>query len=94
MPGIPSSDPEQVYVRLLDEGTDVWRPTTAVRLADGRFRLLPTDDYDPAIETWEFPPGSMVECEPRGEPPDGILVVVRLASRESDGIKEPDGGDR
>jgi len=29
-----------VYVRLLDEGTDVWRPVRATALPDGTFRLL------------------------------------------------------
>jgi hypothetical protein len=29
-----------VYVRLLGEGTDVWRPARATALPDGTFRLL------------------------------------------------------
>src|SRR5271165_5317588 len=29
-----------VYVRLLDEGTDVWRPARATALPDGTFQLL------------------------------------------------------
>jgi hypothetical protein len=52
-----------VYVRLLNEGTDVSRPTEALDLGNGLFELLPTSDYDPENETWEFPPGSLVLCE-------------------------------
>jgi hypothetical protein len=52
-----------VYVELLDEGVPVWRPVQAEELGDGRYRLLPTDDYDPEIETWAFLPGSIVRCE-------------------------------
>jgi hypothetical protein len=77
------SGTETIYVRLLDEGTDVWRPTTAVRLPDGTFELLPTGDHGPAIETWEFPAGSVVECEVRDEGPDRIRVATRLASRQT-----------
>ena len=51
-----------VYVRLLDEGTDVWRPARATALSDGAFRLLESDGYDPNAETWEFPPSTKVRC--------------------------------
>ena len=44
-----------VYVRLLDEGTDVWRPARATALSDGTFRLLQPNGYDPNAERWEFP---------------------------------------
>ena len=52
-----------VFVRLLDEGTDVYRRTEATVLAGGRVRLLATCDYDPTDEQWEFKPGSIVVCE-------------------------------
>ncbi|SFW11659.1 hypothetical protein SAMN05216414_101291 [Nitrosovibrio sp. Nv17] len=52
-----------VYVRLLDEGTDVFRPTEAERTSDGFYRLFPTSDYDPGDEHWEFLPGELVKCE-------------------------------
>ncbi len=60
-----SKDRVRVYVRLLDEGTDVSRPTDALDLGNGQFELLPTPDYDAENETWEFPPGSLVRCEKR-----------------------------
>lgn len=56
----------RVHVRLLDEGTDVSRPTEALDLGEGMFELLATPDYDSEAETWEFPPGSLVRCEKRG----------------------------
>jgi hypothetical protein len=45
-----------VYVRLLDEGTDVWQPVRATALPGETFRLLEPDGYDPNAETWGFPP--------------------------------------
>jgi hypothetical protein len=52
-----------IYVRLLEEATTCLRPTEAVPLADGTYRVLPTTDYDPTDEVWEFAPGSTVHCE-------------------------------
>ena len=52
-----------IYVRLLEEATTCLRPTEAVRLADGTYRVLPTPSYDPTDEVWEFAPGSTVHCE-------------------------------
>ena len=54
-----------VYVRLLDEGTEVWRPVAATALPDGSFRLGKPEDYDPETETWEFPPLAKVRCAQR-----------------------------
>jgi len=53
----------KIYVRLLNEGTEVSRPTQALDLGDGLFEILPTEGYDPEDETWEFPPGSVVRAE-------------------------------
>jgi hypothetical protein len=69
-----------VYVRLLDEGTDVWRPVAASVLSDGVFQLA-APDYDPETENWEFPPTAKVTCAAR-EFADGKerLVVIGYAS--------------
>jgi hypothetical protein len=68
-----------VYVRLLDEGVEAWRPVPADDLGRGQYRLFPTDDYDPSVETWEFPPETVAICELR-KLEDGLqLVAVRVA---------------
>jgi hypothetical protein len=64
-----------VYVKLLDEGTDVWRPVPAEDLGQRRYRLLPTDTYDPEDEAWEFPPGTVATCEAR-QLSDGVYLVA------------------
>jgi hypothetical protein len=63
-----------IFVQLLDEGVDVWRPVDAEEEADGAFRL-PADA--PTGEVWEFEPRSLVACEDRS----GDLVAVRLLQR-------------
>jgi hypothetical protein len=68
-----------VYVRLLDEGTDVWRPVSATALPDGSFRLLEPNGYDPIAETWEFPPLTKVRCVARKftDGGEGLVAVAR-----------------
>ena len=53
----------EIHVRLLDEGTGCSRPTQGVVLGNGLFKLLPTDNYDPNDEHWEFIPGSIVRAK-------------------------------
>ena len=65
-----------IYVRLLSEGTDVWRPAEARPGGDGRFVLSTPPDYDPSVETWEFPPGTIVRCEPRELSAGAVFVAV------------------
>ncbi|MEI6221433.1 MAG: hypothetical protein WCP97_01580 [bacterium] len=52
-----------IFIRLLNEGTEVWRPVEGLSIRDNIYQLLPTDDYDPQIEEWEFKPGTYVYCE-------------------------------
>lgn len=48
-----------VYVALLGEGTEVWRPVAALPVSATMFRLLGTV---PDGESWQFPPSSNVRC--------------------------------
>jgi len=73
-----------VYVRLLDEGTDVWRPVPALPVGAGRFLLRPTDAYDPDDEKWEFLPGTTVECATQFKSGGSVLVAMRSVDRDVD----------
>jgi hypothetical protein len=55
-------DSETIYVALLDEGTDVWRPVQAERLPDGLYRIVSVNE-NPDDERWEFATVSIVRCE-------------------------------
>ncbi len=63
-----------IYVHLLDDAVDVWRPVVALAEADDVYRL---PDIAPADERWEFSPGARVRCESREF--DGELVLVATA---------------
>ena len=67
---------EIIYIRLLDEGTDVLRPAEAEELGNGLFKLRPTPDYDPDDEKWEFIPGSIVRGVLQKLEEQAVLVAV------------------
>lgn len=66
-----------ILVRLLEEGTDVSRPTKATVLQNGLYKILPTVGYNPDNETWEFPPGSVVSAEKRRDESGEYLLAIK-----------------
>lgn len=52
MPQITATETEVIYVELLDEGTDVIRPTLAKIVGPQEYLILPTPDYDLEDEHW------------------------------------------
>ena len=51
-----------IYVRLLGECVDVWRPVQATPIERDVYRIL-EQTYDRDLEEWEFEPGEVVECQ-------------------------------
>jgi hypothetical protein len=51
-----------IFVALLDEGTDVWRPVVATPIGDNRYQIVSVPSSD---EKWEFASGAIVRCETR-----------------------------
>ncbi len=71
----------QIYVALLDEGVEVWRPVQAERVGGNTYRIL-GQPYDRSIETWQFEPGDVVFCE-MVESSDGrILAATKKAAED------------
>jgi hypothetical protein len=76
-----STETETIFVRLLEEGTDVWRPVPAHRLSETTYRLA--DTQVPEDEIWRFHPGDIVVAEHRLK--GGQRTVERFAvARASD----------
>jgi hypothetical protein len=68
----------EIYVSLLEEGTPTLRGTKAIDLGNNLYELLPTSNYDPEDEVWEFEPGSIVFGQARqSNKGEKILVAVR-----------------
>ena len=51
-----------IYMPLLDEGVETWRPVDATPLSGDTYRV---DSALPDDEEWAFPPGAIVRCEQR-----------------------------
>ncbi len=66
---------ETIFVRLLDEGTDVWRPVSVERIGDSCFRLVGPMPQD---EQRQFEPDVFVAVAPRSFT-DGEERVVAIA---------------
>jgi hypothetical protein len=69
-----------VYMPLLDEGTDVCRPVSAIPFGECKYRIL---GKMPEDEEWAFRPGSIVIGRTRlvsGE--DTVIVEERIKSAE------------
>jgi hypothetical protein len=79
MSAVPDSSTERVkiFVRLLDEGTEASRPTEAISLGHGLFKVLATPDYNPEDEVWEFPPGATVRGVTRRNEDSEYLLATK-----------------
>lgn len=51
-----------IYIALLDEKIDVWRPVLAEHIRENLYRIL-DQRYDRDTEHWQFEPGDIVLCE-------------------------------
>jgi hypothetical protein len=57
----PSTELTTIYVYLLDEGVDCWRPIDAVKRGDNLYEIV-SKNPDPEDEKWEFSTGDVVRC--------------------------------
>jgi hypothetical protein len=69
---------DEIYVRLLEEGTEVYRPVAATQLESSVYLIDSRASYNTVDETWEFPPGSRVVVIKKVLSGETKLVAVRL----------------
>lgn len=65
-----------IYVKLLGENVDVWRPVEATYRGAGIYQIN-EQPYDREIETWQFEPGERVYGEPIHSDRERILVTTK-----------------
>ena len=75
-------EPVTIFVALLGEGVDVWRPVQARPLGGDEFRIVGVD-ADVSDETWQFPPGAIVRCKPKEFDGKPELTAVERVSAAS-----------
>ncbi len=79
----------EIYVRLLEEGgTEVFRPTKAIHIQDNTYRILPTENYDPDDEIWEFLPGVVVQGKVASSVKGGTFLMAVDLQNEGKKSKE------
>ena len=72
-----------IYVQLLDEGIECWRPVEAEHVEGDRYRIIETP---PDGERWAFPSGSVVRCSPQLlQGSETILGTVTLVAHKQAG---------
>lgn len=74
-----TSREEEIFVGLLDEGVDVWRPVVAEHLSGNIYRII-DQPYDREIESWQFEPGDKVVCEMIESSEGHILAATKRAA--------------
>ena len=67
---------ENIYVQLLEEGTQVYRPVPVLPIEDEVYQLQGHELYDPEDELWEFTPGTLVKAELKYLVEGPVLVAV------------------
>jgi hypothetical protein len=75
---------DTIYVALLDEGIDVWRPVEAERISPDTY-LIVDRAYDPRTERWEFEPGTVVRCRKENRNGREFLVATEKARQPATG---------
>jgi hypothetical protein len=73
-------EPVTIYVALLDEEIEVWRPVQAIRLGDS-FTIISKNDHSD-LEQWQFAEGETVYCKPHGFS-DGEAGLVAYAKADN-----------
>jgi hypothetical protein len=67
----------ELHVRVLNNGTQVFRATRALKLGGGLFKLVASPDYDSTDEAWEFLPGTSVRVAMHDGPNGNFPLAVK-----------------
>ncbi len=70
---------ETIYVAVLGEPVETWRPVQALPRAGGVYCILSKND-DPETEQWQFSSGCLVRCEARARDGRELLLAVELVA--------------
>ena len=74
------NEPDFIYVSLLNDGTNCWRPVEAVQINKNIYRIT-----NPSIEDeqWQFETGDVVRCRERVSPNNELfLEAYELAPQD------------
>lgn len=79
---MPIHRTETLYVRLVDEAVDMWRPVEGFAI-DKRLYRIAAEQHVPDDERWEFGPGEIVAVVTRDFEGTMRKIVVSARARRS-----------
>lgn len=75
-----STSTQTIYVKLLHEGVDAWRPVQAINEGWQIFTISPNAEiYNPDDEQWQFSPGQKVLVRPQQLSDNNVLVAYKIS---------------
>ena len=68
---------EMIYIKLLNEGVNAWRPVAAEKISQDVFRIVEPQKSD---EEWEFSSGKMVRCTTHmfADNKEGLVAIEEI----------------
>ncbi len=76
-----NSKTETIFIKLLDEDIDVWRPVNAEAVSLDIYKILDCNNETIANENWEFKPGDLVRCSPKILDGEKVKVATERVKR-------------
>jgi len=70
---------EIIYIELLNEGTNVWRPMEAQKIKENVYEIRFTPSHDPEDEELKYKVGEVVICERKKLSGEFVLVAINSA---------------
>ena len=68
---------KDIYIKLLDEGTIVYRPVPAIETGKNIYLIKGYELHDPEDENWEFLPGTEVAVIEKKINENIVLIAVK-----------------
>ena len=70
----------QIYVALLNEGVDVWRPVEAIAKEEGVYQIT-SENHAADSEQWAFSTGDLVRCvhQEFSDGSSGLVAVAKVS---------------
>lgn len=71
-----------IYIKLLGEGTIVYRPVPAIEIGKNIYQLKGEEIFDPDDEEWEFLPGTKVKVKQKKLEGKKVLLAISKNDNE------------
>jgi hypothetical protein len=69
----------EIFVRLMGEQMEIWRPVEAVKIDQETYRII-SPNPEPKVEKWQFNRDDMVSCQTKtfSDGTSGLIAVRKV----------------